>query len=445
MDASLLPARDLRVLWHPCTQMQDHEQRPPVAIRRGSGSWLEDFDGHRYLDGISSWWVNLFGHANPRINAAIKTQLDTLEHVLLAGFTHEPVITLSERLIRIAPRGLTRCFYAESGSAAIEIALKMSLHYWRNEGEPARTRFVSLRNAYHGETIGALALGDVGLYRSPYEPMLPSWPKAESPAGNGAPEIGPRMERALADLERILSSHTGSLCAVAVEPLIQCAGGMRMYPAEYLSRVRALCSQYRVHLIADEIAVGFGRTGTLFACEQAGIAPDFLCIGKGLTGGYLPLSACLTTDTVYGAFYGGGSERAFLHSHSYNGNPLACAAAIATLSIFEEDDVLAQNRVLSAHLARRMQDLAAHPHVRNVRQTGLVAALDLVGDRESGTPYPLSERRGRRACDHALTRGALLRPLGDVLYIMPPYIITPEEIDQLVDALYEGIDYATAG
>lgn len=444
MDRSLLSARDLRVLWHPSTQMQDHEQHPPVAIRRGRGSWLEDFEGHRYLDGISSWWVNLFGHANPRINAAITAQLEVLEHVLLAGFTHEPVITLSERLVRLAPPGLTRCFYAESGSAAIEIALKMSLHYWRNEGQPGRTRFVSLKHAYHGETIGALALCDVGLYRAPYESLLPSWPKAESPAGSGSPDDAAQSERAAEDLERLLLADAGAISAVVVEPLVQCAGGMRMYPAQYLSRVRELCSQYRVHMIADEIAVGFGRTGTLFGCEQAHVTPDFLCVGKGLTGGYLPLSACLTTDTVYRAFYGGGAARAFLHSHSYTGNPLACAAAVATLSIFEEDDVLTRNRALAAHLARRLHDLKAHPHVSHVRQTGLIAALDLVAHKESRTPYPADERRGRRACERALTRGALLRPLGNVLYLMPPYVITPNEIDQLVDALADGIDYATA-
>jgi adenosylmethionine-8-amino-7-oxononanoate aminotransferase len=445
MDPSSLVARDLRVLWHPCTQMQDHERHPPVPIRRGHGIWLEDFEGRRYLDGISSWWVNLFGHANPRINAAVARQLGELEHVLLAGFTHEPVVTLSERLIHIAPPGLTRCFYAESGAAAVEIALKMSLHYWRNTGKPEKTQFVSLAHAYHGDTLGALALSDIGLYRAPYEALLPSWPKSPSPAIDDSGDDPLRQaERAADGLEHVLELNADRVCGVVVEPLVQCAGGMRMHSPRYLSRVREACSRHGVHMIVDEIAVGFGRTGTMFGCEQGSITPDLLCVGKGLTGGYLPLSACLATDAVYEAFYGGGPERAFLHSHSYTGNPLACAAAMATLSIFEEDDVLARNRMLAEHLARRLAPLRDHPHVANVRQTGLIAALDLVPDKNSGEHYPAHERRGRRACERAFTRGVLLRPLGDVLYLMPPYIATPADIDQLVDALADSADYATA-
>lgn len=441
-----LAARDLEVLWHPCTQMQDHEQRPPIPIRRGRGAWLEDFDGNRYLDGISSWWVNLFGHANPRINEAIRAQLDSLEHVLLAGFTHEPVVRLSEQLLKLVPAGLSRCFYADSGSAAVEIALKMSLHYWRNQGQPNKTRFVSLSNGYHGETLGALALSDLGLYRAAYEPILNSWFRVTAPDCQGRADgetCAQQAARALGDMERLLATHADALCAVVVEPLVQCAGGMRMYPAEYLLQLRQACDRHGVHLIADEVAVGFGRTGTLFACEQAAVTPDFLCLGKGLTGGYLPLSACVTHESIYQAFYGGGAERAFLHSHSFTGSALGCAAALATLSIFEQDDVLASNRRRAAHLRDLLSPLRHHSHVVDVRQTGMIAALDLVLDRDRRQPYPAAERRGRAACQYALGRGALLRPLGDVLYLMPPFVTSEEELELLVDALTQGIDYAT--
>lgn len=446
MNNTTLAARDLRVLWHPCTQMEDHEQRPPIAIRRGRGPWLEDFDGNRYLDGISSWWVNLFGHAHPGINEAIRAQLDALEHVLLAGFTHEPVIRLSEELLKLVPAGLSRCFYADSGSAAVEIALKMSLHYWRNQGRPRKTRFVSLANGYHGETLGALALSDLGLYRAPYEPILNSWFQVTAPDCQQRREgetCAQQFARALAEMEQLLAAHAEELCAVVVEPLVQCAGGMRMYPPAYLSQLRAACDRHGVHLIADEVAVGFGRTGTLFACEQAAITPDFLCLGKGLTGGYLPLSACITREHIYQAFYGGGPERAFLHSHSFTGSALGCAAALATLSIFAEEDVLATNRRRAALLQDLLSRLQHHPHVADLRQTGMIAALDLVLDRDRREAYPSAERRGRIACQHALSRGALLRPLGDVLYLMPPFVTNEEELELLVDALAQGIDYAT--
>ncbi|MCR4302465.1 MAG: adenosylmethionine--8-amino-7-oxononanoate transaminase, partial [Sulfuricaulis sp.] len=356
MDNDTLTQRDLKVLWHPCTQMQDHESLPLIPIRRGQGVWLEDFEGNRYLDAISSWWVNLFGHANPRINAAIENQLRSLEHVILAGFTHEPVVQLSEQLVQIAPRGLTRCFYADSGSAAVEIALKMSFHYWQNHGEKKRTRFISLANSYHGETLGALAVGDVPLYKEIYRPLLLEAITVKSPdcyhraSGESWADYSTRT---FAEMEKALERHAGEVCAVVMEPLVQCAGSMRMYDPVYLKLLRRACDKHRVYLIADEIAVGFGRTGTMFACEQAGIAPDFLCLGKGLTGGYLPLSVCLTTDDVYQAFYADYSTRkAFLHSHSYTGNPLACAAALATLAIFRDDDVINRNRLLSARMAR---------------------------------------------------------------------------------------------
>ena len=447
MNNSTLAGRDLRVLWHPCTQMHDHESLPLIPIRRGEGVWLEDFEGKRYLDAISSWWVNLFGHANPRINAAITAQLENLEHVILAGFTHEPVVQLSERLTEIAPAGLGHCFYASDGSAAIEIALKMSFHYWRNCGQPDRTRYINLSNSYHGETLGALSVGDVALYKETYEPLLLTPITVRSPDcyfRDPGESWADYSIRTFAEMERVLERHASETCAVVIEPLVQCAGNMRMYDPAYLALLRAACDRYQVHLIADEIAVGFGRTGSMFACEQAAIVPDFLCLGKGLTGGYLPLSVCLTTDTIYQAFYADYAERrAFLHSHSYTGNPLACAAACATLDIFRDDGVIVRNRGLSEHLRKACIRFADHAHVAEVRQTGMIAAVEMVRDRKSRAPYPWQERRGLRVYRHGLARGALLRPLGDVIYFMPPYVIRPDEIDWLAEVAREGIDLAT--
>ncbi len=447
MDNDSLTQRDRRVLWHPCTQMRDHETLPLIPIRRGQGVWLEDFNGKRYLDAISSWWVNLFGHANPRINAAVADQLQTLEHVMLAGFTHEPVVQLSERLIGIAPRGLAHCFYASDGSAALEIALKMSFHYWQNRGEKTRARFINLANSYHGETLGALAMGDVALYKETYRPLLLEPITVKSPdcyhrePGESCVDYSART---FAEMEQALERHAGEVCAVVVEPLVQCAGGMRMYDPVYLKLLRQACDKHRVHLIADEIATGFGRTGTMFACEQAGIAPDMLCLGKGLTGGYLPLSACLTTDEVYHAFYAEyTSRKAFLHSHSYTGNPLACAAALATLDIFRDDDVIARNRSLATHMAQATASLAEHPHVSEVRQTGMILAMEMAKNKKTREPFPWQERRGLAVYRHALEHGALLRPLGDVIYFMPPYVISPEEIDFLAGVTREGIEAAT--
>jgi len=439
--------RDLAVLWHPCTQMKDHESLPMIPIRRGEGVWLEDFDGRRYLDAISSWWVNLFGHANPRINAAVHDQLERLEHVILAGFTHEPALTLAERLVALTPPGLDRVFYADNGSAAVEVALKMSYHYWRNSGRPEKRRFVTLANSYHGETLGALAVGDVALYKETYAPLLMPVITAPSPDCY-LREPGESWEaytrRRFTDMEALLAAHADEVCAVIVEPLVQCAGAMRMYHPVYLSLLREACDRHGVHLIADEIAVGFGRTGTLFACEQAGITPDFLCLSKGLTGGYLPLAAVLTRESVYQAFYDDYQTlRAFLHSHSYTGNPLACRAALATLDIFASDDVIAANRELAQVMAEAAAPLADHPHVGEVRQTGMILAIEMARDKATRAPYPWEERRGLRVYRHALAQGALLRPLGNVVYLMPPYVVTPEQIRWLATVAADGIDLAT--
>jgi adenosylmethionine-8-amino-7-oxononanoate aminotransferase len=446
-DSATLAARDLAVLWHPCTQMKDHETQPLLAIKRGAGAWLEDFEGRRYLDAVSSWWVNLFGHANPQINAAVHDQLDRLEHVIFAGFTHEPAVRLAERLVRLTPPGLNRCFFADNGSAAVEVALKMSFHYWHNRGRSRKTRFITLANGYHGETLGALAVGNVDLYKSLYQPLLMNVLTAPSPDCY-LREPGESWEdhslRQFEHMERMLAEHADEVAAVIVEPLVQCAGGMRMYHPVYLTRLREACTRHGVHLIADEIAVGFGRTGTMFACEQAGISPDFMCVSKGLTGGYLPLSAVLTTDDVYAAFYDDyATLTAFLHSHSYTGNPLACSAALATLDIFATEDVIGNNRVKAAHLGRRARALEDHGHVSEVRQCGMIVAIEFVKDKRTREPYPWTERRGQRVYRHALERGVLLRPIGNVVYFMPPYVVDEAEMDLMVRVAAEGIERAT--
>ncbi len=438
--------RDLAVLWHPCTQMKDHEQLPLIPIRRGEGVWLEDFDGKRYLDAVSSWWVNVFGHANPRINQRIKDQVDQLEHVMLAGFSHQPVVELSERLVALTPAGLERVFYTDNGSTGIEVALKMSFHYWRNSGRERKQRFVTLTNSYHGETVAAMSVGDVALFTDTYKPLLLDTFKVPSPDCYLRPEGVSWEEHSrqmFAHMEQTLAEYHQDIAAVIVEPLIQGAGGMRMYHPIYLKLLREACDRYEVHLIHDEIAVGFGRTGTMFACEQAGITPDFLCLSKALTGGYLPMAAVLTTDRLYQAFYDDYSTlRAFLHSHTYTGNPLACAAALATLDIFAEDNVIEANKALAARMASATAHLAEHPHVAEVRQTGMALAIEMVKDKPSRTAYPWQERRGLKVYQHALERGALLRPLGSVVYFLPPYCITEEQIDFLAAVASEGIDIA---
>ena len=488
MDTSLatrLAARDLAVVWHPCTQMHDHETLAMLPIARAEGAWLTGHDGKRYLDAVSSWWTCLLGHRHPRIVAALKDQLDKLDHVMLAGFTHEPAIELAEELVRIAPRSflatqraprcpegervgdpvtregtganeallneahrLRRVFYADNGSSAVEVALKLSFHYWKNTGRAERTRFIALTGGYHGETLGALSVTDVALYRNTYAPLLldpifaPSPDAYASEPGESAADCA---RRRLGELRAILERHAHETCAIIVEPLVQCAGGMRMYDAGYLTGLRALCDEFDVHLIADEIAVGFGRTGTLFACEQGGITPDFLCLSKGLTGGTLPLSAVLTTQHVFEAFYAEyAAGKAFLHSHSYTGNPIACRAALATLAVLREEPVLERNRTLAAHLATKLAPLATHPNVADVRQIGMIAAIELVRDKATRDPFPAAERRGLRVYRHGLERGVVLRPLGNVVYFMPPFCITPDEIDLMVAVAIEGIERAAS-
>ena len=505
-----LLSRTRAAVWHPCTQMKQLEAFPPLAIARGEGAWLIDRDGRRYLDAISSWWVNLFGHCNPRINAAITDQLGKIEHVMLAGATHAPVVELSERLARLT--GLGHAFYGSDGASATEIALKMSAHYWRNSGRPEKNGFISLQNGYHGETVGALSVTDIPLFKSTYAPLLRHTLQVPTPDARLA-EAGESAEayalRCAAALEAHLVEHAATTAAFIVEPLVQGAAGMATYHPAYLARARELCDRYEVHLIADEIAVGFGRTGTMFACEQAaayleansdaetappsrtrrsapaesggsasdpsgttiaceqsshpppnplpsrerGRAPspsrgegwgggerphhrvsriaDFICLSKGITGGYLPLSAVLTTDLIYEAFYGDEAARGFLHSHSYTGNPLACRAALAVLDIFEQDQVIANNRVRSGEFTRILSEVAAHTRVRHFRHLGMIWAFD-VADARPGFASRLHHA--------ALAQGVFIRPIGNTVYLMPPYVTSADDMRGLADALLACLD-----
>lgn len=439
-------ARDLAVIWHPCTQMREHPDALPLfPVARGEGAWLIGYDGKRVLDGVSSWWTNLHGHAEPRIAEAIAQQARTLEQVILAGFSHAPAVELAERLLALAPKEparapLAKVFYADNGSSGIEVALKMAFHWFHNQGIQGRTRFITLTNSYHGETLGALSVGDIPLYRRVYAPLLLDVLFAPTPDAFGAHNEAEAVAaaHAAADaLEALLLAHPGEVCAFILEPLVQCAGGMRMHHPAYLRRVRELCDNHGVFLIADEIAVGFGRTGTLFACEQAAIQPDFLCLSKGLTGGFLPLCAVLTTQNIYDGFLDDSRERAFLHSHSYSGNPLACAAALASLDILQQDDVIVRNQATSARMAALATPFASHPLVAEVRQTGMIVAIELKPEpdnREDGHAVEISGRRGLRMYRKALECGALLRPLGDVLYWMPPYCVDQAQLELLAHA-----------
>jgi adenosylmethionine-8-amino-7-oxononanoate aminotransferase len=431
--------RSLAAVWHPCTQMKVHSAphgQPLVPVSRAEGVWLYDHEGGRYLDAISSWWVNLFGHNHPAIRDALRDQLDTLDHVMLAGFTHRSVVELSERLG--AATGLGHAFYGSDGASATEIALKMSAHYWRNRGLPQKSRFVGVAGGYHGETVGALAVTDIALFRDAYAPLVrlaatvPSPDARSAGPGESAADVALRAADAL---QAWLQTHHEHTAALILEPLVQCAAGMAMHDPLYLQRVRELCNRFRVHLVLDEIAVGFGRTGSLFAHQQAGIRPDLLCLSKGLTGGTLPLSAVLCSEEIYEAFYDDEVARGFLHSHSYTGNPLACRAALATLDLLEQGRVVEVNRDRGERLWQLFAPLTGHPRVRHARRQGMIFAWDV----PNGLPD-----FSRRYARHALARGVVLRPIGHTIYAMPPYVISDDEARTLCEAALGALEATLA-
>jgi len=426
-------ARSRAAVWHPCTPMKLHEALPLLPIAHAEGAWVTDFEGHRLLDAVSSWWVNLFGHAHPRIVAAINAQLRAVDHVMLAGLTHAPAVELAERLATLAPGNLGHAFYASDGASAVEIALKMSIHAWRNQGRSGKRGVVHLADSYHGETLGALAVTDVALFRDAYAPLLVPQARVDSPVAREGEDRAVAVARAVAALERHLEAHHASTAALIVEPLVQGAAGMKMYDPAYLAAARVLCTRHDVHLIADEIMTGFGRTGTMFACEAASVTPDLLCLSKGISGGVLPLSVVLASDHIHDAFRSDQLDHAFLHSHSYTGNPLACSAALAVLDLFAEGDVIARNRATAARWSSLAAPLSAHRRVRHARQQGMILAFDVDTGRPDFARWCFTE---------AIARGVLLRPIGSTLYFMPPYVVSDEEFAMLVSRTLDIVDRA---
>ena len=434
--------RSLDAVWHPCTQMKHHESLPLIAITKGKGAWLFDDKGTALLDCISSWWTNLFGHSNPRINQAIISQLEKIEHVMLAGFTHPPVVELSEKLSALTQGHLGHVFYASDGASAVEIALKMSHHYWKLNNKPQKKKFVCLENGYHGETLGALAVTDVAIFRDAYGSLLQDVFTVSSPdirkaqEGESADDVARRAAKKLEDL---LKSEHQNIAAIIVEPLVQCAGQMAMYSPEYLRLVRSLCDRFNIHLIADEIAVGCGRSGKFFACEHAGIWPDFLTLSKGISGGYLPLSLSMTTDTIYQTFYADQTQQGFLHSHSYTGNPLACAAALACLNIFETESVLEKNLERSKDLTKAFAWAKEDTRIQHWRQQGMILAFD-IKPKSLKNPNSFS----REMFSASLKEGVLIRPISNTIYVMPPYILSAEDAMQMGTSVQRALDQVLA-
>lgn len=436
--------KDLEHIWHPCSQMKDYEDFPPIIADHAKGLYIYDINGKKYADVISSWWCNLLGHCSDRINTAVKDQIDKLEHVIFANFSHKPAITLCDELFKILPKGLRKFCFTDNGSSAIEAAMKMSFQYHYQTGNPQKKSFMALSDAYHGETIGALSIGGVDLYSEIYKPMLLDIIRIESPDCYRCSYSKDRescsaqcFEKAEIEFEK----HGDNVCAIVVEPLLQAAAGMKIYPAVYLEKLRAICDQYNVHLIADEIATGYGRTGKMFACDHAGISPDIMCLSKGLTGGYLPMALAITTDKIYDAFYADYSEgKAFMHSHTYSGNPLACSAAVEVLKILKEENIIenADNNAeyFTALIKEKLQD---HRHCGDIRSLGLINAIELVKDKKTKQPFDKSCRYGYHIYKKALEKGVILRPLGDVVYFNPPLNITREEMKDVVEVCAQSI------
>jgi len=431
-------------IWHPCTQMKDHEKYPIIKIERGEGIYLYDDKGTQYIDAVSSWWVNLFGHNNPRLKDAIKNQLDKLEHVIFAGITHDPALELTESLLAVTPPNLTKVFYADIGSAAVEAAMKLSFGYRKNNGTSAKKRYIYLDAGYHGETLGALSVCGEQLYTELYGEIMMDNIRVQGPDCYRCPYGKKRYEcnaECFEHMEKAMAKHAHETTAVMVEPLLQCAGGMKMYPPIYLKKLCETAKSHDIHTIFDEIASGFGRTGTMFALEQAEVEPDFVCVSKGLSSGYLPLAAVVTTDEIYSAFYDEyTSLKAFLHSHSFTGNPLACAVANETMKIFKEDRVIETNRkkfpIMQEYIEKKFSN---QPHVGEIRHLGCVSAIQLVKDVKTKENFDWKDRTGFQIFRKSITKGAYLRNLGDVIYFMTPYIITEDEMVKLVDIAHESV------
>lgn len=441
--SSRLKGWDKEYLWHPFTQMQDWTREDPLVIESGKGVRLEDSDGRKYIDGVASLWTNVHGHQKKEIDEAIQDQLTRIGHSTMLGLTHAPAIELAQRLVHIAPQGLSRVFYSDSGATACEIALKMSFQYWQQQGQKEKKRFIYFENSYHGDTLGAVSVGGIDLFHQVYHPLLFSSFRAPSPyCYRCAYKLDPSVcqKRCLKDLEHILKDYAAEICALIIEPCVQGAGGMVVAPEGFLKKVKELCAQYRILMIVDEVAVGFGRTGKMFACEHEMVQPDILCLAKGITGGYLPLAATLTTEKIYSGFLGGYSEKkTFFHGHTYTGNPLACRAALANLDIFKKERVIEKIQGKIEFFHERLQKFWDLPHVGDIRQKGLLAGIELVKNKKTKEPYDWEEKIGSRVIQETRKRGVILRPLGDVIVIMPPLCISIQELEQLLLVTMEAI------
>ena len=442
-----LAADDRKYLWHPFTQMKDWEDEEPLIIEKGKGSHLYDVLGNKYIDGVSSLWVSVHGHGKKEIDEAVIAQLKKVAHTTMLGLTHPTAIELAKRLVKITPPGLDRVFYSDSGSTAVEIALKMAFQYWKQAGEHGRVKFLCLREAYHGDTIGSVSVGGMDLFHDMFRPLLFDTVKAPAPYCYRCPlELQyPGCRLACADeLGRLMSVNRDSLAALVIEPLVMGAAGMLVHPPGYLKKVREHCDTHGILMIADEVATGFGRTGTMFACAQEGVSPDIMCLAKGITGGYLPLAATLTTSRIYEGFLADYSEfRTFFHGHTYTGNPLACAAALASLDLFEKEKTLKNLKGKIALLKERLEKIGRMPQVGDVRQKGFMVGIELVKDKATKEPYPLPEKRGIRVCSAARKHGVIIRPLGNVIVLMPPLSVSEGELKKLTGAVYKGIEAAT--
>ncbi|HEY6872431.1 MAG TPA: adenosylmethionine--8-amino-7-oxononanoate transaminase [Geobacteraceae bacterium] len=449
MDTKTLREYDRRYVWHPFTQMKEWEEDTPLVIVGGEGSWLIDSDGNRWLDGVASIWTNVHGHCKREINEAVKAQVDRLEHVTQLGLANDRAALLAKRLVEIAPTGLARVFYSDNGSTAMEVGIKMAFQYWQHRGRPEKTKFISFRNAYHGDTVGCMSVGGIDIYHEVYRPLLFPAIHAPSPYCYRC-ELAPARDCAtcgrecLAELERLMAAHAFETAGVVIEPLVQGAGGMIVQPDGFVRRLRELCDKYGCLMIADEVAVGFGRTGAMFACEREGVAPDIMALSKGITAGYLPLAATLTTQEVYDAFLGDYRElKTFFHGHTFTGNPIACAAALASLDLFEKERLLEGLPVKIDYLATRLKEIGGLTHVGEARQCGMIGGIELVKDRETQEPYPWQERVGVRVCLEARKHGLFLRPLGNVIVVFPPLSITMEELKLMMDGIAASIRAVT--
>ena len=443
--------KDLKYVWHPDTQMKQYEGADfkPVLIERGKGIYLYDSDGNRYIDGVSSWWVNTLGHSNPRLNKVLTQQAEKIEHVLLADFTHKPAVELAQRLIELAGEPFSKVFYSDDGSTAVEVAIKMAYQYWYQKGKPEKKHFVSMTESYHGDTLGSVSVGGIDIYKKIFSPLVFETLKVSAPYCYRCPKgcnQGDCAIECFSEVEELFEKRHNEIAAMIVEPLVQGAAGMRVYPSEYLTRLRKLCDKYDILLIDDEVAMAFGRTGKYFAFEHAGIKPDIFCVAKGITAGYIPLAATITTDKIYNAFYDDFSSlKTFYHGHSFTGNPVACAIAVENLKIMQEERIVENLTPKINKLKSCLEKFKALEHAGDIRHIGMIGAIELVKDKKTGEPYPFTDRTGHRVFKSALKKGAVLRPIGNVIYFMPPLIITEEEIEELTDIAFFAIKEVTEG